>query len=49
MPRGNESGATPSDYTWTYGYDANGNRTSVTDPLGHATSYAYDEINRLSR
>jgi RHS repeat-associated protein len=48
MPRGNESGATPSDYTWTYGYDGNGNRTTITDPLGHETTYGYDAINRLT-
>lgn len=48
MPRGNESGATPSDYTYTYGYDANGNLTSIIDPLGHETDSTYDAINRLS-
>jgi RHS repeat-associated protein len=46
MPRGNLSGATPTDYTWTYGYDNDGNLSSVNDPLGHTTSYAYDELNR---
>jgi RHS repeat-associated protein len=48
MPRGNLSGATPADYTWAYGYDASGNRTSLTDPLGHETDYAYDALNRLT-
>ena len=28
-------------------YDANGNRTRMTDPLGRTTSYAYDSLNRL--
>jgi RHS repeat-associated protein len=47
--RGNESGATPSDYTWTYGYDADGELTSATDPLSDATHYTYDAVgNELS-
>jgi YD repeat-containing protein len=29
-----------------YGYDAVGNRTSVTDPLGNMTTYAYDARDR---
>ena len=29
-----------------YTYDLNGNLTSTTDPLNHATSYAYDVLNR---
>ena len=29
-----------------YAYDANGNRTTVTDPLGHTTTTAYDERNK---
>ena len=29
-----------------YGYDAVGNRTSVTDPLGSVTTYAYDARDR---
>ena len=31
----------------SYGYDPNGNRTTVTDPLGHTTTTAYDALNRL--
>jgi RHS repeat-associated protein len=38
------SAATPDV---AYGYDANGNRTSMTDGAG-STSYAYDEANRLT-
>jgi len=39
-PLGNVSGATASTYTTTYGYDAAGNQTSVTDPLGEKTATA---------
>ena len=31
----------------TYGYDSHGNVTSVTDPLGNATSMTYDSRGRL--
>lgn len=48
-PRGNAPGGNPADYTWTYGYDQAGNRTSVTDPLGDQTSYGYDELNNLTQ
>ena len=30
-----------------YGYDAVGNRTSVTDASGNVTRYAFDRLNRL--
>jgi RHS repeat-associated protein len=33
--------------TTTYQYDANGNRTRVTDPLNHSTVSHYDALNRL--
>ena len=33
--------------TTTYGYDLNGNLTSSTDPLAHATGNSYDALNRL--
>lgn len=32
-----------------YGYDANGNRTDTTDPLGVKTHESYDALNRLSQ
>ncbi len=32
----------------TYSYDNNGNLTSVTDPVNHATQYQYDPLNRLA-
>jgi RHS repeat-associated protein len=35
--------------TTTYGYDANGNRVSITDPLGHVTTQAFDALNRVVR
>jgi RHS repeat-associated protein len=45
-PRGNASGANPADYTTSYGYDADGNLTLETDPLGHETSWVYDAAGR---
>jgi RHS repeat-associated protein len=47
-PRGNAAGATPADYTWTYGYDQAGNRTLVEDPLENETAYTYDAGNNLT-
>ncbi|MGP3953889.1 DUF6531 domain-containing protein [Streptomyces sp. 7N604] len=48
-PRGNVTGAAPADHTWTYGYDAVGHPTSVTDPLGNQRKSAYDAVgNRTS-
>jgi RHS repeat-associated protein len=47
--RGNASGATPADYTWTYAYDEAGNRTSVTDPLANEVEYGYDAVNNLTQ
>ncbi len=44
--RGNAAGATAADYTWTYLYDLNGNRTDVIDPEGLDAATAYDELNR---
>lgn len=32
-----------------YEYDANGNRTKVTDPLSHITTQTYDALNRLQQ
>ena len=32
-----------------YGYDAEGNRTSVKEPLGQTTTYDYDELGKLTR
>ncbi|MFF7633530.1 DUF6531 domain-containing protein [Kitasatospora sp. NPDC008050] len=44
--RGNAAGATAASYTWSYGYDANGNQTAATDPTGAVTATAYDAVNR---
>ncbi|MFJ6480954.1 MULTISPECIES: FG-GAP-like repeat-containing protein [unclassified Streptomyces] len=45
-PRGNLSGANAAAFTTTYGYDENGNQTTVTDPSGAVTTTAYDALNR---
>jgi RHS repeat-associated protein len=43
-PRGNVSGANPDDYKTQFAYDDLDRLTSVTDPLGNATGYAYDAV-----
>ncbi|MFJ1611056.1 DUF6531 domain-containing protein [Streptomyces sp. NPDC088253] len=48
-PRGNVSGADPAQYTWHTSYDAAGNVTGATDPLGNATTRSYDAANNLVR
>jgi RHS repeat-associated protein len=45
-PNGNAPSATPSDWTWTYGYDDAGNRTSASHPDGGTSSIHYDPLNR---
>jgi RHS repeat-associated protein len=35
--------------TYSYQYDANGNLTQITDPLGHVTNHTYDALNRLTQ
>jgi RHS repeat-associated protein len=48
-PRGNLTGATPADYTWTYGYDPAGNQTTIQDPDGNPeTVKTYDADNNLT-
>jgi RHS repeat-associated protein len=47
-PRGNVPGATAADYTTNYGYDAAGNLTTVTDPLGGITRTNHDANNHLT-
>jgi RHS repeat-associated protein len=41
------STATGGTITTQYGYDINGNLTSVTDPNGNVTSYVYDDFGQL--
>jgi RHS repeat-associated protein len=36
-------------HTTSYGYDPEGNRTSVKQPLGQVTSYDYDELGKLTK
>jgi RHS repeat-associated protein len=47
-PRGNAEGAKASEYETTVERDAQGRPLKVTDPLGHATSYAYDANGNLA-
>src|SRR5207247_346070 len=35
--------------TTTYGYDSNGNQTSINAPLSRNTANTYDELNRLNQ
>jgi RHS repeat-associated protein len=41
--------AATAGVTSVFAYDNNGNRTSITDPLGRVTAMGYDELNRLSQ
>jgi RHS repeat-associated protein len=43
-----QQGSTAGQLT-KYGYDAQGNLKSVTDPLNHVTTNDYDELNRLKK
>ncbi|WP_230427212.1 RHS repeat-associated core domain-containing protein [Collimonas humicola] len=38
---------TSQNTTTSYEYDAMGNRTKITDPLGHVTTQSYDGLGRL--
>ncbi|MFJ2986825.1 RHS repeat-associated core domain-containing protein [Collimonas sp. NPDC087041] len=38
---------TSQNTTTSYEYDAMGNRTKITDPLGHITTQSYDPLGRL--
>ena len=40
-------GTSPATQITQYGYDHNGNLTSVTDPNNHVTTNGYDALNRL--
>lgn len=40
---------TAQNTTSSYLYDANGNLTQITDPLGHVTNMTFDGLNRMSQ
>lgn len=44
--RGNQSGASASDYRTHYDYDGDANLVSVTSPLGRETTFGYDSVGR---
>ncbi len=46
-PRGNEAGANPADFRWTFTYDAVGRPKTITDPLGRMTTTDYDVLGRV--
>ncbi|MEU9380862.1 DUF6531 domain-containing protein [Streptomyces sp. NPDC048279] len=48
-PNGNVSGADPAKYTTTYGYDADGNRTTKVDPTQAVTATEYDAFGRPTK
>jgi RHS repeat-associated protein len=47
-PKGNVTGGTPADYTTNFVYNAFGDLTSSTDPLGHQTQKSYDADRNLT-
>lgn len=47
-PRGNVSGATASQYTTTYAYNALGEATSTTNPVGASSTATYDSDGNLA-
>ena len=47
-PRGNDAGANPDAFTWSYTYDANGNQLTQTDGAGRKTSQSFDVLNRVT-
>jgi RHS repeat-associated protein len=47
-PRGAVDGASPEDFTWTADYDAAGQLTGLSDPLGNRQTAAYDGDGRLT-
>ncbi|MGW8724890.1 ricin-type beta-trefoil lectin domain protein [Streptomyces sp. NPDC055808] len=44
--RGNATGADPAKFTTTYGYDAAGNQSMITNPLGERTTTEYNALNQ---
>lgn len=48
-PRGTAAGAIPADYTTTFGFDADGDQTTVTDPLGNTTETEFDALGQPTK
>jgi RHS repeat-associated protein len=48
-PDDTHDGAFPNGTSQSFGYDAYGNRTSVSDELQHTTLYEYDDYNRVTK
>ncbi|RJG05285.1 RHS repeat protein [Noviherbaspirillum cavernae] len=46
---GTAAGQAPQNTTYSYQYDAVGNLTRITDPLGHVTDQGWDALNRLKQ
>lgn len=49
MPSPHAAAQAAQDTTTSYQYDAVGNLTQITSPLGHVTKQSYDALNRLSK
>lgn len=47
-PRGTATASPTNDYQWSFGYDANGNLTSVTEPGQFTTMYGYNPNGTLA-
>lgn len=48
-PDDTHDGTLPYGTSQSFGHDSYGNRTSVTDELGHTTLYEYDDYNRVTK
>ncbi|MFE9799963.1 RHS repeat-associated core domain-containing protein [Streptomyces goshikiensis] len=48
-PRGNVTGADTAQFTWRTSYDAVGNATSDTDPLGNRVNRVFDALNNITQ
>lgn len=48
-PGDTHDGTLPNGTSQSFAYDIYGNRTSVTDELGHTTRYEYDDYNRVTK
>jgi RHS repeat-associated protein len=47
-PKGNCSGCTPANFTWSYTYNAAGQQLTETNPLSQTTTNVYDDAGRLT-